>query len=180
MGRIMKSWCRLTVRWWTPGSSTSKAPQFPLISEIIRGTKPAPSLVPLQQPQRRPMWSAPSLSHYSSAPSCTGQQRMKSWWGSCSLPPGQAEDCLELHLQGKRKSTRSHSAFHRLPNGAALLKSSSLVAVQPCGQCLLVLVLLCRIQCFSHCVFCSQSSSFGSDPLPLLSTALPGTVKICI
>lgn len=58
-----------------------------------------------------------------------------------------------------------------------MLERSSLVAVQPCGQCRLVLVLLGRLQNFSHCVFCSLSSSFRSDPLPLLPTALPGTVK---
>lgn len=67
MGRIMKWWCRLTVRWWTPGSSTSKAPPFPLTSEISRGIRPTPSLAPLQQPQRQPTLSAPSPSHYSSA-----------------------------------------------------------------------------------------------------------------
>lgn len=65
-GRIMKWWCRLTVRWWTPGSSTSKAPPFLLTSVISRGIKPTPFLVPLQQPQRQPMLSAPSLSHYNS------------------------------------------------------------------------------------------------------------------
>lgn len=62
----MKWWCRLTVRWWTPGSSTSKAPPFLLTSVISRGIKPTPFLVPLQQPQRQPMLSAPSLSHYNS------------------------------------------------------------------------------------------------------------------
>lgn len=34
-----------------------------------------------------------------------------------------------------------------------------------------------HLQSFSRRVFCSQSPSFRSDPLPLLSTALPGTVK---
>lgn len=66
MGRITKWWCKLTVRWWTPGSSTSKAPPSLLTSEISRGIKPTLSLVPLQQPPRRPMLSAPSQNHYSS------------------------------------------------------------------------------------------------------------------
>lgn len=76
MDKITKWWCRLTVRWWTPGSSTSKAPPFLLTSEISRGTKPTPSSVPLQQPRRQRTLSAPSPSHYSSARGCTGKLRV--------------------------------------------------------------------------------------------------------
>lgn len=112
MGRTMKWWCRLTVRWWTPGSSTSKAPLFLLTSEIIRGTKPTPSLVPLPQPQRRPMWSAPFLSRYSSSPSCTGK-KAEEW--SAALCPMASGELPRAATQGKRKRTRSCSDFHHLP-----------------------------------------------------------------
>lgn len=81
MGRITKWWCRLTVRWWTPGSSTSKARQFLLTSEISRGIKPTPSLVLLQQPRRQPTLSAPSLSHYNS----TLGLRWKTKSGTCQI-----------------------------------------------------------------------------------------------
>lgn len=82
-GKITKWWCRLTVRWWTPESSTSKARQFLLTSGISRGITPTPSLVPLQQPQRQPMLSAPSLSHYNSTLGLhwkTKNGTLPDWW----------------------------------------------------------------------------------------------------
>lgn len=145
MGRTMKWWCRLTVRWWTPGSSTSKAPQSPLISGIISGTKPAPSLVPLQQPQRRPMWSAPSLSRCSSARAALDSRDWRAGEDAALCLFGKQR--LALYATPGEEEERTGSALlvtvH--PVGWNMLSSNSLVAVQPCGQCRLVLVLLCHL-----------------------------------
>ena len=120
-GKITKWWCRLTVRWWTPESSTSNARQCLLTSGISRGIKPTPSLVPLQQPQRQPVWSAPSLSPYSSALGLHWRMRMGpcqtgEWWEKCFfLPRWQAENCLIIEFQREKRKKRSCSISHHLP-----------------------------------------------------------------
>lgn len=171
MGRIMKWWCRLTVRWWTPGSCTSKAPQFLLTSEISKGTKPTPSLAPRQQPQRRPMSSAPSLNHYSR----TSQLH----WKAKSEPlsnPGAGEESCPLLLGSKQKTTSYYSSernkqllffspsTHLLEStGIYILENVSLVA----GAASVFRVVCCRLFALPFLtrvpavfVLCFQSCSF--------------------
>lgn len=124
------------------------------------------------------MWSAPSLRRCSSALSYAGTE-----WASATgeltaalcLLGQRAPPCTAA--PGREKEQEATLLFIVRPPGWSMLESRPLVAVHPSGQCRLAFLLPCRLQCFSHCVFCSQSSSFRSDPLPLLSTALPGTVK---